>query len=324
MDAEIKNVRVSPQCIEAGGRIKTHLDFSGSLRNGFFDNAIINTNGRIIDWNPDPSTWDRHRNSGTLHGKIETASEWYYFVPEWILPGKYVVSVRVYDDLDGTRKSRKLIIKNDVKVQFTKSKSDNIKFLFYAYEKLFNRNPDQEGIKNWYNFLQIRGMMKSQVIESGFVKSPEYRLRYFLKIIAPEKKITENQHSNWYNELKRVGVSDTNIFENIFSEIREDTKWIRKIDYVNKINKMFKYQDKNIEKYLEELSNKRINKVNFFIQIIDNQRFQKLIIFNKFFSHIINHPELNEKFSNYLDGLESFDNIWDKYCKNANENDMTH
>lgn len=318
MKGKIRKVKIFPQKIEAGGRIKTYLEFSGTLRNGFFDNAIINEDNITIGWNPDPSTYDRDRKSGTIKGRVETTSEWNYFVPQWFLPGSYILSVRVYDDLDGTRKSRRLIARKDVKVEITKSKSDKIEFLFTAYEKLFNRKPHQGGLRNWYWNLQLKGLTKAIAMENGFIKSPEYRLRYFYKFITLGEDISTFEYDKWYNQLIGFGKSDTTTFQKLFSEMGKEARKLTNKKYLEKITATFTEIDETTKEYLQEISQKRKDKVNFTVDIVDNQRVQKLIIFNKFFHEIIEGKELHERRMDYLNGLESFDNLWNRYYREVN------
>jgi len=309
----LKNVKIKPMKVNAGDRIQTSLEYSGNLKNGFFDNAIINCNNDIVDWNPDPHTFDRSKYSGVLHDEVNIKSNWNYFIPEWILPGKCIISVRVYDDIDGTVKTRKIIERQDINITVNQSKSDIITFLFITYNNLFDRNPDQNGLKTWYNALQIQGVPKSVVIENGFLNSHEYRLRYFYKFINIDEGINQKLYNEWYDELIRYGASDKKPYNLMFNDIKFKSKNLSNKEYCDKIINSFIKIDDTSMTLINNLCKERINKIDITLNILDNFRLKKLIIFNKIYSPIISENNTLKELMNYIDNLVTFDDLWNKY-----------
>lgn len=313
MSGKIKDVGISSDRIEAGNRMTTSLHFDGELCNGFFDNIIINERNVIVDWNSDPWSYDPSRKSGRLQGSVKVEAKWHYHFPEWLLPGKYVVSVRVYDDPNGTRKSRKLIDRIDLDIQVTKSTSDNMKLLYLVYRRLLNRSPDQQGLRFWYENMQHHGVTKAWVVETGFAKSREFKLRQFYKFMTLGEAITEKEYKKWEKLLCGLFENETNNFDRFFSQKGGKARKLSNAEYVESIIGLLENIDSASHQFLSQLEAKKITKAKLTMEIVENNRLLKLIIFNNFFASVVSSVELESELQHYLDGIKSFENLWTKF-----------
>jgi len=122
---EIKDVGFSHLGkISPGEILVTEAHYIGIRENAFFDNYIHlagNPNERF--WIPDPNTWIKNPNfcdkdTGKMNGFINQYSLWGWPVPKNIVPGKYLVSSRLYFDTieNGKRIKREHVVLGEMAI----------------------------------------------------------------------------------------------------------------------------------------------------------------------------------------------------------------
>ena len=102
--------KISPKRVKQGNEYKTSVQFSGFLRNGFFDNYIQHLESNWHTWNWDKSTLSNidNRSPGNLRGIVNIKSTYKWRTENWPI-GNYKIYVRVYDHIIPGYIGRKMI-----------------------------------------------------------------------------------------------------------------------------------------------------------------------------------------------------------------------
>ena len=179
---------ISAVQVKAGDSLGVECEFSGILDHGFFDAVLLNLDNSPIAWLPDPNTYNSWRDSGVFSGEDTFKSSWRCFIPDWIGKAEYKFSIRVYDDLGGKRSHRKCVEGGQSSVPITILDSNHPEAVFVRklYDKFFSRSPDIGGYRGYFEILQIRNASRRQVLELGFLRSPEFRARTVHKLLTEE------------------------------------------------------------------------------------------------------------------------------------------
>jgi|GEM_PF-2003078 len=96
--------RISPDRLAAGSKYMTHVEFTGSVENGFFDNYVVHRTSSFTDWNWDPQTLPKSSGPGTLNGNVSVMLDYSHSTAGWPR-GEFDIHVRLYSHggLDGVR-----------------------------------------------------------------------------------------------------------------------------------------------------------------------------------------------------------------------------
>ncbi len=176
---------VKPLEIEAGEKLSVYCEYSGPLLHGFFDLALI-VDEKYWLWFPDENSWNPWRDTGVLSGAGPFRTEWAPFVQDWVPEGEYEVLALVYDDKEGKNIDRKPISQQRFKIKIYDSKHPDAAFVRELYKRFLDRKPDIAGYRVWFVNLQIVKAEKRQVLEIGFLRSPEFRVRFIHEFLTKE------------------------------------------------------------------------------------------------------------------------------------------
>jgi len=283
--------KIEPLEIEAGAIIDITCDFSGTLHYGFFDVALLDNERKTIVWMPDRNTWNGYRDTGILSGTKKFSTRWKHSTPDWLPKGEYNIQVLVYDDESGKNLGRPTPVAiEEHKILVNDSKHPEAIFVRKMYKLLLERIPDLPGYRTWFTNLQIVKASRRQILETGFLRSPEFRVKLIHKLIKNENiKNTELEASIQY--LRHAPLHDL-ISKEYSSEIGS------KEEFKNQIVEYLKLDEKGIEE-LEGIEKKSTNVEEFLALLIDNFLLEKYILIRSLYPDL-SKQENQKKVQLYL------------------------
>jgi hypothetical protein len=207
-EKNILEADVKPLEIAAGETLNVNCKYSGTLNYGFFDLAIIivEKEKNTILWFPDENTWNLWRDTGMLTGEGPFFTEWTPFIPDWVPKGEYDALALVYDDKTGKNVDRKPIGQKQFKIKLNDSNHTDAIFTRKLYQRFLGRKPDITGYRTWFDTLQKAKVGRIQVLEIGFLRSPEFRVR-FIHTLFNKETISENDLKSSIEVLGRYSIS---------------------------------------------------------------------------------------------------------------------
>jgi len=104
---------IHPVIIRQGETYTTKVRFSGTIKNGFFDNYIEHLNLPFRKWNWDSKTLPKsgHTDPGLLNGTVDITTEYRHSTKKWPV-GKYLIHVRLYEHKEPGKRGRKIVTQN--------------------------------------------------------------------------------------------------------------------------------------------------------------------------------------------------------------------
>ncbi len=290
--------KIRPNKIEAGQLIEIECNFKGTLHFGFFDAVLRDKDGRSLVWMPDRSNWNRFRDTGTLEGTDVFSSKWNHFIPDWITEGKYKILVQVYDDKEGKKpEHRRPIAEEEHTIEILSSRHPEAIFVRTLYRRFLERIPDIPGFKTWFSIIQIQKASRRQLLEIGFLRSPEFRARFIHKFLL-QQRIEDKDLNYAINFLKNYHLSD--LLNKKYSQI------ISKVKISDRIISHLKLDDVAIAE-LKRIEKTTDNPEDFLVSIIENFLLEKYILITCLFPNL-SEEESQEKVRRYLTNPEQIVN----------------
>ena len=208
---------VSPGVIKAGERLKIRIRFSGSLTNGLATAQIVHKSSRFAFWTPNGDTWNPYLDLGLVNGPMEgRVFEWVIEIPPWILPGKIGVSPGIWEDpLGRPAKDRRVVSLGSHEVTVRESQDIIARDLVEVYRKILNRDPDQIGIRDWYNAIASKQVDLGRMLVDGFLKSPEFRVEILHKAFSIDCPSDDRKH--WVKMIQQGAASIQNVIGHLYS-----------------------------------------------------------------------------------------------------------
>jgi hypothetical protein len=285
---------IFPKEVEAGEKISIQCSFSGHLNFGFFDVALeLDNKGEFIVWMPDSETWNVYRDTGVLRGTKQFSTEWKPFIPDWIPNGEYKIWVLLYDDKDGKKLGRIPLAKQEHKIIIRDSIHPEAIFVRKLYRLLLKRMPEITGYRTWFENLQIHLVNRIQVLEIGFLRSPEFRVRFINKLVK-KQNIEKEQLEKSIQNLMHHSLSD--YISNSYPEL------VSMIDLKKRVIAFLNLDEKGVEELTRiEKSAKNIHES--LELIINNFLLEKYILINCLFPNVPKE-ERRQKIGVYLTNPE--------------------
>jgi len=303
---------IKPTTVTAGHKIVTTASFRGVAKNAFFDNMIVDPNGNVFAWNPDPDTWNLYKDTGTLQGEGRFESRWTWFVPPWAPLGEYRIFVRLYEDPNGTLLGRRSVHEEVLNIQVLESDDSKVHFLRRIYSDILEREPDIPGLADWYNAMQKLGLSKGTVIERGFIISPEFLIIQGYKILSGGARPNQENYDRWYSEILNGQRSLNSVFEEMLSmpDCRTTAEYTLK-EFYGLIKSTFfegRLKDSKIEDLLQQAKESEKTKGVILSEMFANPIFQKFQILLRLCKEL-DRAEFFRLLKRYQQGEISLDQI---------------
>jgi len=270
---------LSPHKIKAGESFTTKATFMGTVRNGFFDNKILDPDRKKFAWSPDLYTWDAYRDTGTLQLDNEKyVSKWPTKIPAWAKPGEYVIIVGMFEDPTSTpRKERSLTASVSKTITVQSTSNESILLLNKLYRGFLKRDPDIDGLRNWYEYIISAKPRKSVIIERGFLYSPEFFIKKVYETLIGGDLLGRD-YELWHAGITSGNISKVQVVHEILDqpEIKDRCKRMSPTEFVSFVNDKFllnSLPQDEAKKWAEEIERGFTSKEEVVMRCTQNDRF---------------------------------------------------